>query len=192
MKMQPMESGKTFVNYISNSVSQSCLTLCNPMDCSPPGSPVHGILQARLLEWVAIPFSRGSSWPRDQIQVSHIAGRFFIIWAIRDNLNCIKNSYYSVANKLPKQSHKIGRSEQTFFSRKTYRWLTGIIVLFFCLSQHMCSVEICIDLRLKFSDHVPSWINSLASLTYGVGEDPQSHNFFCFILSGLIDCWSGS
>ena len=115
MKMQPMESGKTFVNYISNSVSQSCLTLCNPMDCSPPGSPVHGILQARLLEWVAIPFSRGSSWPRDQIQVSHIAGRFFIIWAIRDNLNCIKNSYYSVANKLPKQSHKIGRSDQTFF-----------------------------------------------------------------------------
>ena len=44
-------------------VPQSCLTLCNPMDCSPPGSSVHGILQARILEWAAIPFSRGSSRP---------------------------------------------------------------------------------------------------------------------------------
>ena len=46
------------------SVAQSCPTHCNPMDCSPPGSSVHGILQARLLEWVAISFSRRSSWPR--------------------------------------------------------------------------------------------------------------------------------
>ena len=60
-------------------VTQSCLTLCNPMDCSPPGSSVHGILQERILEWVAIPFSRGSSWPRDQTWVSCIAGRFFTI-----------------------------------------------------------------------------------------------------------------
>ena len=50
-------------------VSQSCLTLCDSMDCSPPGSSVHGILQARILEWVAIPFSRGSSWPMDWTQV---------------------------------------------------------------------------------------------------------------------------
>ena len=53
-------------------VTQSCPTLCDPMDWRPPGSSVHGILQARILEWVAIPFSRGSSWPRNQIQVSHI------------------------------------------------------------------------------------------------------------------------
>ena len=51
------------------------------MDCSPPGSSVHGILQARILEWVAMPSSRGSSQPRDQTQVSHIVGRFFIVWA---------------------------------------------------------------------------------------------------------------
>ena len=62
-------------------VAQSCLTLCNPMDCSPPGSPLHGILQARILERIATAFSRGSSWPRDQTQVSCIAGRFFTIWA---------------------------------------------------------------------------------------------------------------
>ena len=58
-------------------VSQSCLTLCDPMDYSPPGSSVHGILQTRILKWVVIPFSRGSSQPRDQTQVSRIAGRFF-------------------------------------------------------------------------------------------------------------------
>ena len=58
-------------------VAQSCLTLCNPMHYSPPGSSVHGIFQTRILTWEAIPFSRGSSQPRDQIQVSHATGRFF-------------------------------------------------------------------------------------------------------------------
>ena len=57
--------------------AQLCPTLCDPMDGSPPGSSVHWILQARLLEWVAIPSSRGSSQPRDQTQFSRIAGRFF-------------------------------------------------------------------------------------------------------------------
>ena len=60
-------------------VTQSCLTTSDPMDCSPPGSSVHGILQAGILEWVAIPFSRGSSQPGDRTQISCIAGRFFII-----------------------------------------------------------------------------------------------------------------
>ena len=60
-------------------VAQSCPTLCNPMDYT-----VHGILQARILEWVAFPFSRGSSQLRDRTQVSHIAGRFLTSWATRD------------------------------------------------------------------------------------------------------------
>ena len=51
-------------------VAQSCPTLCDPVNCSPPRSSVHGILQARILEWVAMPSSRGSSWPRDQTWVS--------------------------------------------------------------------------------------------------------------------------
>ena len=61
-------------------IAQSGPTLCNPTDCNlcPWNSP------ARTLEWVAIPFSRGSSWPRDQTQVSNIAGRFFTIWATRE------------------------------------------------------------------------------------------------------------
>ena len=67
-------------------VAQSCMTLCHSMDCSPPGSSVQGVLQARILEWVAMPSSRGSSQPRDQIQVSCIAGGFFTVWAIREAL----------------------------------------------------------------------------------------------------------
>ena len=60
-------------------VAQSRLTLCDPMDCI-----LHAILQARILEWVAFPFSRGSSQSRDQTQVPHIAGRFFTSWATRE------------------------------------------------------------------------------------------------------------
>ena len=60
-------------------VAQLCPTLCNPMDCI-----VHGVLQARILEWVAFPLSRGSSQPRDQTQVSCLAGGFFTSWATRE------------------------------------------------------------------------------------------------------------
>ena len=60
-------------------VTQSCQTLCNPMDYT-----VHAILQARILEWVAFSFSRGSSKPRDWTQVSYIAGRFFTMWPTRE------------------------------------------------------------------------------------------------------------
>ena len=60
-------------------VAQSCPALCDPMDCSLPGSSVHGIFQAIVLEWIAISFSRGSSQSRDQTLVSHIADRCFTI-----------------------------------------------------------------------------------------------------------------
>ena len=62
----------------SSEVDQSCPTLCNPMDWSLPGSSIHGIFQARVLEWVAISFSRGSSQPRDRTQVSRVVGRCFL------------------------------------------------------------------------------------------------------------------
>ena len=67
------------VGYDESEVAQSCTTLCDPLDCNLSGSSVHGIFQARVLEWVAISFSRGSSQPRDQTQVSHIAGRRFTL-----------------------------------------------------------------------------------------------------------------
>ena len=60
-------------------VTQLCLTLCDPMDYT-----VHGILQATILEWIAFPFSRGYSQPRDWTQVSHIAGEFFTVWVTRE------------------------------------------------------------------------------------------------------------
>ena len=63
---------------------QSCPTLCDPMDCGPPGSSIQGILRARILEWVAISFSRGFSQSRDQTQVSCTADRFLTVWATRE------------------------------------------------------------------------------------------------------------
>ena len=77
------------------------------MDCSPPGSSVHWIFQARILEWFAIPFSRGSSWPRDWIQVSCIAGRWFTLWAIREALEC-----------------KSRKSRNTWSNRQIWPWNT--------------------------------------------------------------------
>ena len=73
-------------------VAQSCLTLCDPMDCSPPSYSVHGILQARILQWLAISCFRGFSWSRGWTQVSCTAGRFFTIWAI-GVAQCIYNTH---------------------------------------------------------------------------------------------------
>ena len=74
-------------------VTQSCPTLCNPMDCSPTSSSVHGILQTRILEWLVILFSRGSSQLRDQILVFCIAGRFFTIWVTGKSLCWYKSQH---------------------------------------------------------------------------------------------------
>ena len=75
---------RIYVQIESEIVSRSVMAHWNPKDCSPPGSYVHGSLQTRILECIAIPFSRGSSQPRDQIQVSLIACRFFTVWVIRE------------------------------------------------------------------------------------------------------------
>ena len=69
-----------------NEVIQLHLTLCGPMDCSLPGFSIHGIFLARILEWVAISFSRRSSWPRDWTRVPRIVGRRFTVWATREAL----------------------------------------------------------------------------------------------------------
>ena len=72
--------------YIWSEVAQSCPTLCDPMDCNLLGFSIHGILQARILEWIAISFSKGSSQPRDRTRVSCIGGRRFNLWATREAL----------------------------------------------------------------------------------------------------------
>ena len=90
--------GESFTtSFLSESESRSVvLILCDPINYT-----VHGILQAKILEWVAIPFSRGSSQPRDRTQVSHIVGEFFTIWAIREtrsSLEIIRSSFSKSPN----------------------------------------------------------------------------------------------
>ena len=108
-------------------VAQSCLTLCDPMDYL-----VHGILQARILEWVAIPFFRGSSQPRDQTQVSHIAGGFFTSWTTREAMfdvrKCPKLSFflYTVSPTIFPLFYHLG--EQIYFQIWIYSSLSGIII----------------------------------------------------------------
>ena len=79
------ETVQSYVPDEGSEVDQLCPTLCNPMDCSLSGSSDHGIFQARVLEWIAISFSRGSSQPRNRTRVSRIAGRHFIVWATRES-----------------------------------------------------------------------------------------------------------
>ena len=94
-------------------VAQSCPTLCNPTDYSLQGTSVHGILQARILKWVAIPFSRGSSQPRDWTCVSCMAGRFFTIWATREankTINSPISQFSSVVQSCPTLCDPMNRS----------------------------------------------------------------------------------
>ena len=81
-----------YANWKWSEVAQLCPTLCDPMDCGLSGSSVHGVFQARVLEWIAISFSRGSSWPRDWTRVSHIAGRCFTIWVTREGQLYLDNT----------------------------------------------------------------------------------------------------
>ena len=83
-------SSTIYLQYSGNrSEVASSIWLCDPMDCNLPGSSVHGIFQARILEWVAISFCRRSSQPRDWAQVSHIVGRLSTIWATREVYNTV-------------------------------------------------------------------------------------------------------
>ena len=90
-------------------IVQSCPNLCNPMHCSPPDSAVHGIFQARILEWVAISSSRGSSQPRDQTLISCIAGGFFTCWDIGEPLCDIIVIHGFPDSKQNHWSHEIKR-----------------------------------------------------------------------------------
>ena len=82
-------------------VAQSCPTVCNPMDHSLPSSSVYGILQARIREWVAVPFSRGSSQPRDWSQISCIANGFFTLWDTREAPKCSSKYLISPIYNIP-------------------------------------------------------------------------------------------
>ena len=123
-------------------VTQSCLTLCDPIDCSPPGSSVHGILQARILEWLAIPFSRGSSWLRNQTQVSCFVGTFFAVWATRHYL-CV---YWRTKNI----------SISLFYAVKSWRMWFNIRILAWNVNFLLCLLLN--SYRIKKHSLVACWI----------------------------------
>ena len=98
-------------------VTQSCLTLSDPMDYT-----VHGILQARILEWVAFPFSRGSSQLRDRALVSRIAGGFFIGWATREAQEHWSGQPIPSPSDLPEPGIKLGSPALQVDSLPTELW----------------------------------------------------------------------
>ena len=117
-------------------VAQSCLTLCDLMNYCLPGSSVPGILQARILEWVAMPFSRGSSWHRDQTWVSCIAGRFFTIWATREALGVFYmhlfiHTYWERGWSHPALHLSWTGRKRTFISTDVLWWSWGLL-------RHLC------------------------------------------------------
>ena len=81
--------------------SQSCLTLCNPKNCSLPGSSVHGIFQARILEWVAISFSRGSSWPKNRTWLSSLQADSLLSESLGNQMKVkVAQSYLTLCNSM--------------------------------------------------------------------------------------------
>ena len=114
-------------------VAQLCMTLCNPTDCSPPASAVHVVLQARRLEWVASAFSRGSSQPRDQTQVSCFAGGFFTMWATREapqglaevQAKAFKNTFPKSCPVIPFISHWSGINTLKLLTSTTGNWYSS-------------------------------------------------------------------
>ena len=131
------------------SVTQSYLTLCDPVDCSPPGSSVHGILQARILEWVAMP-SRRSSWPRDQTQVSQLQADSLPYEGknLRERTPChreVQNLYSDVC--------------QLFFN-KTEGKKRLVIKIFLTLQKTFFAMNLWIlgaPLHIPGFTHIPSW-----------------------------------
>ena len=115
-------------------VAQSCPTLCDPMDCKLPASSVRGIFQARVLEWVAISFSRGSSQPRDQTQVSCIAGRCFTIWATREAPNHMREG----------KRGWVPRQQSTWMQAI---WVSHLGIFSFILHWNIVDLHYCVSFR---------------------------------------------
>ena len=108
---------------------QSCPTLCNTMDCSLPGSYVHWTLQVRMLEWVVMPSSRTSSQPRDQTQVSHIAGRLFTVWAPGNSKKTGMDSLFLLqGNFQPRNRTEVFCIEGRFFTTWATQEAPGICI----------------------------------------------------------------
>ena len=135
--MEALGVGIPYYKLPESEVSQSCPTLCDPMDCSLSGSSIHGILLARVLEWVAISFSRGFSQPRDRTQVSCTAGRRFAI------LSQTPYSYINVTSYLFHSS----------------------LLLVLLLSLHSITRSILLFLFILTLVYLPKWVLSFLSFS---------------------------
>ena len=113
-----LRKGREGIMPVKVLVAQLCLIRCDPMDCSPPGSSVGGILQARILEWVVIPFSGGSSRPGDGTWVCCIVGRFFTVWATRGAPFCPR-SLINMDTNILKLYCELGQPQS---QRQTASW----------------------------------------------------------------------
>ena len=140
-------------------VAQLCPTLCDPMNPT-----VHGILQARILEWVAFPISRGSSQPRDRTQVSCIAGRFFTSWATREAQELLEWVAYpfSCVSSWPRN-----RTHHMQFFFHSIGCLLVLLMIFFAVQKLLCLIMshsfifACISFALEdWSKEIMLWFMS--------------------------------
>ena len=128
------------------------------MDCSLPCSSVHGIFWARILEWVAVSFSRGSFWPRDWTQVSRIVGRHFTVWATK--------------TKLSKQSTKSPAQQSPFLSTLTWVWSRAQGPAGLTSQQHRCSLVVALSLSCVWLSSTPRTAAHHASLSITNSRSP--------------------
>ena len=138
-------------------VAQSCLTLCNPIDCSLPGSSVHRIFQARILEWVAISFSRGSSLPRDRTLVSCIVGRRFTVWATF----CWLTRLLRILPKASRKEIQGGDGENSIFHPKvTKQWTQACFSEASSHSSPQCKDETKFNSRQRMKTRRPAFTSA--------------------------------
>ena len=152
------------------------------MDCRLPGSSVRGILQASVLEWVAISFSRGSSWPRDRTRVSHIVGRHFTIWATREATKPLilrphalkESSYLLFIPSYHVFTHSLRAVWRKMWPHGMWRWIQGrgnwnyqsamllragyLRGLFFMATTHTIYLSVNFNTKKKKSGKCSSWL----------------------------------
>ena len=158
------------------------------MDCSPPGSFVHGIFQERILEWVVIPISRGSSPPRDRTSVSWIAGRFFTVWAIGEAPLCtyLTTFYKSDVLKIvfPRRRERGGKEISICLAR------LGLVLRWWCFH---CNLPLLADGLLAPASSMPMWLALIgwADAVFPVesfeNKRQQSRSFILWVLEHFTD-----
>ena len=127
--------------------AQACLTLCDPKDYSPPNSSVHEILQAGIVEWVAIPFSRGSSQCKGQTHVSLIAGGFFTIWATGKSKNTgVGSLSFAMGSSQPRNRTGVSCIASRFFTAETPR-KPDVLLMYLPLKAIQLLPGFCCDQR---------------------------------------------